>query len=38
MDGEMVHINSQRAELEHADVFLEQILKLQDLLRKMGKA
>jgi len=38
MDGEMVHINSQRADREHADVFLEQILKFQDLLRKMGKA
>jgi len=38
LDGDMVHINSQRSEREHADVFLEQILKFQDLLRKMGKA
>uniref|UniRef100_A0A7S3T7U8 Eukaryotic translation initiation factor 3 subunit L n=1 Tax=Strombidinopsis acuminata TaxID=141414 RepID=A0A7S3T7U8_9SPIT len=38
LDGDMVHINSQRTEREHADVFLEQILKFQDLLKKMGKA
>lgn len=38
IDGDMVHINAQRAERAHADVFLEQILKFQDLLKKMGKA
>jgi len=38
LDGDMVHINSQRIEREHKDVFLEQILKFQDLLKKMGKA
>lgn len=38
LDGDMVHINSQRVEREHQDVFLEQILKFQDLLKKMGKA
>lgn len=37
LDGDMVHINAQRAERPHADVFLEQILKFQDLLGKMAK-
>mmetsp|Transcript_66828 Transcript_66828/g.159947 ORF Transcript_66828/g.159947 Transcript_66828/m.159947 type:complete len:523 (+) Transcript_66828:169-1737(+) len=37
LDGEMVHINAQKAERAHADVFLEQILKYQELLKKMGK-
>jgi len=38
LDGDMVHINAQRTERPHSEVFLEQILKFQDLLRKMGKA
>merc|ERR1711972_111334 len=38
LDGDMVHINAQRTERAHGEVFLEQILKYQDLLRKMGKA
>jgi len=38
LDGDMVHINAQRSERPHSEVFLEQILKFQDLLRKMGKA
>eukprot|EP00415_Alexandrium_ostenfeldii_P003775 UN3775 len=38
LDGDMVHINAQRVERPHSEVFLEQILKFQDLLRKMGKA
>jgi len=36
LDGDSVHINAQRTERAHADVFLEQILKFQDLLKKMG--
>jgi len=38
MDGDMVHINANRAEREHREVFMENIGKFQDLLRKMGKA
>jgi len=38
LDGDMVHINSQREERPHSEVFLEHILKYQDLLKKMGKA
>lgn len=38
LDGDMVHINAQREERPHTDVFLEHILKYQDLLKKMGKA
>jgi translation initiation factor 3 subunit L len=35
LDGDMVHINSHKPVRPHADVFLEQILKFQELLRKM---
>merc|ERR1712048_304446 len=38
LDGEMVHINAQKSERPHTEVFLEQILKFQELLKKMGKA
>jgi len=38
MDGDMVHINANRTEREHREVFMENIGKFQDLLRKMGKA
>merc|ERR1711957_111790 len=38
LDGDMVHINAQKSERPHAEVFLEQILKFQELLKKMGKA
>merc|ERR1712096_470402 len=34
LDGDMVHINSQREERPHSEVFLEHILKYQDLLKK----
>jgi len=37
LDGDMVHINAQREERPHSEVFLEHILKYQDLLTKMGK-
>jgi translation initiation factor 3 subunit L len=37
LDGDMVHINAQREERPHSEVFLEHILKYQDLLKKMGK-
>mmetsp|Transcript_43291 Transcript_43291/g.92658 ORF Transcript_43291/g.92658 Transcript_43291/m.92658 type:complete len:539 (+) Transcript_43291:203-1819(+) len=35
LDGDMVHIKAQKAEREHSAVFLEQILKFQDLLHKI---
>jgi len=38
LDGDMVHINAQREERPHSEVFLEHILKYQDLLKKLGKA
>merc|ERR1719253_1701907 len=38
LDGDMVHINAEREERPHSEVFLEHILKYQDLLKKMGKA
>jgi len=38
LDGDMVHINAHREERPHSEVFLEHILKYQDLLKKMGKA
>merc|ERR1719230_2397834 len=38
LDGDMVHINSHKPVRPHADVFLEHILKFQDILRKMGHA
>jgi len=37
LDGDMVHINAQREERPHSEVFLEHILKYQDLLKKMSK-
>lgn len=37
LDGEMVHINAYREEREHNDIFLEQILKFQELQKKMNK-
>lgn len=37
LDGDMVHINAQRTERDHGEVFLEQILKFQDLLKKTDK-
>merc|ERR1712187_984035 len=37
LDGEMVHINAYREEREHNDIFLEQIIKFQDLQKKMNK-
>jgi translation initiation factor 3 subunit L len=38
LDGDMVHINATRIERPHSDVFIEQILKYQDILRKMDKS
>merc|ERR1712032_555302 len=38
LDGDMVHINSHKPVRPHAEVFLEQILKFQELLRKMDSA
>jgi len=35
LDGDMVHINANQEEKPHSEVFLEQILKYQDLLKKM---
>jgi len=37
LDGDMVHINAHKPHRPHAEVFLEQILKFQDILRKMGQ-
>jgi len=37
LDGDMVHINAQKTERPHTEVFMEQILKFNDLLKKMGK-
>jgi translation initiation factor 3 subunit L len=37
LDGDMVHINAQKTELVHSEIFLEQILKFQDLITKMEK-
>jgi len=34
LDGGMVHINAQRTERAHAEVFMEQIGKFQELLKK----
>jgi len=36
LDGKMVHINSYKPTRPHAEVFLENILKFQELLKKMG--
>merc|ERR1712061_780720 len=38
LDGDMVHINATRTERPHSDVFMEQILKYQELLLKMDKS
>jgi len=38
MDGDIIHINSHKPVRPHAEVFLEHILKFQDILRKMGQA
>jgi len=35
LDGDSVHINAHRTERAHADVFLEQILKFQEILKNM---
>jgi translation initiation factor 3 subunit L len=35
LDGEIIHINSHKPTRPHADIFLEHILKFQDVLRKM---
>jgi len=37
LDGDMVHINAQKTELAHSDIFMEQISKFQDLIQKMEK-
>jgi translation initiation factor 3 subunit L len=37
LDGDMVHINAQKTELAHSDIFIEQIQKFQDLIQKMQK-
>jgi translation initiation factor 3 subunit L len=37
LDGDMVHINAQKAQRPHTDVFLEHILKFQDILKRMDK-
>lgn len=36
LDGDTVHINAQRPQRADADFFLEHILKLQDLMKKMN--
>jgi translation initiation factor 3 subunit L len=38
LDGDMIHISSYKPVRPHADVFLEHILKFQELWRKMGNA
>jgi len=38
LDGDMVHINAHHIERDHGEVFLEQILKFQDLLKKVDKS
>jgi len=37
LDGDMVHINAQKPQRPHADVFLEHILKFQDILKRMER-
>lgn len=37
LDGDMVHINAQKPLRPHNEVFLDQIVKFQDILKKMGK-
>eukprot|EP00928_Gymnodinium_smaydae_P043500 TRINITY_DN2912_c0_g3_i1.p1 TRINITY_DN2912_c0_g3~~TRINITY_DN2912_c0_g3_i1.p1 ORF type:complete len:520 (+),score=108.42 TRINITY_DN2912_c0_g3_i1:184-1743(+) len=38
LDGDMVHINAYKPVRPHGEVFLEHILKFQDILKKMGGA
>eukprot|EP00442_Polarella_glacialis_P002274 CAMPEP_0115128526 /NCGR_PEP_ID=MMETSP0227-20121206/51189_1 /TAXON_ID=89957 /ORGANISM="Polarella glacialis, Strain CCMP 1383" /LENGTH=530 /DNA_ID=CAMNT_0002533103 /DNA_START=57 /DNA_END=1649 /DNA_ORIENTATION=- len=37
LDGDMVHINEKKAHRPHTDVFLEQIVKFQDILKRSEK-
>jgi len=37
LDGDMVHINAQKPQRPHTDVFLEHIVKFQDILKRMEK-
>eukprot|EP00440_Ansanella_granifera_P068318 gb/GFBE01074114.1/.p1 GENE.gb/GFBE01074114.1/~~gb/GFBE01074114.1/.p1 ORF type:complete len:517 (+),score=187.01 gb/GFBE01074114.1/:1-1551(+) len=37
LDGDMVHINAQKPQRPYGDVFLEHILKFQDILKRMEK-
>lgn len=37
LDGDMVHINVQKPQRPYADVFVEQILKFQEVLKKIEK-
>jgi len=37
LDGDMVHIDAKQEERPHSEVFLEHIIKYQDLLKKLGK-
>jgi len=37
LDGDMVHINSQKPVRPHNEVFMDHIVKFQDILKKMGK-
>ncbi|CAE7855228.1 unnamed protein product, partial [Symbiodinium microadriaticum] len=37
LDGDMVHINAQKPQRPHADVFLEHIRKFQDILKRADK-
>eukprot|EP00930_Biecheleria_cincta_P072530 TRINITY_DN5990_c0_g4_i1.p1 TRINITY_DN5990_c0_g4~~TRINITY_DN5990_c0_g4_i1.p1 ORF type:complete len:537 (+),score=120.59 TRINITY_DN5990_c0_g4_i1:44-1612(+) len=37
LDGDMVHINSQKPQRPHEGVFLEHIVKFQDILKRMDK-
>eukprot|EP00929_Paragymnodinium_shiwhaense_P091756 TRINITY_DN5165_c0_g1_i1.p1 TRINITY_DN5165_c0_g1~~TRINITY_DN5165_c0_g1_i1.p1 ORF type:complete len:522 (-),score=180.24 TRINITY_DN5165_c0_g1_i1:274-1839(-) len=37
LDGDIIHINSHKPIRPHAEVFLEHILKFQDILNKMGR-
>ncbi|CAE8727934.1 unnamed protein product, partial [Polarella glacialis] len=37
LDGDMVHINAQKPQRPHSEVFLEHIVKFQDILKRMDK-
>lgn len=37
LDGDMVHINAQKPQRPHADVFLEHIVKFQDILKRADR-